>query len=297
MAPSEMYLANPHDPAPDPARRWLRAGRLLACGRTPSYEKDDVHLWRAWRFRQSLENDFTVEDGDLVAPGPCPALAEAHRFFTTEPPLRRAELEARLLAGESDEDVAHKLGLSPAGVAAFHAVFFDVRSHLAAHVYIQGVVLGGKALGNLPADDPGLILKALGYDMGGPGVDGYLDFLRDPPVVPTSLDQMDLPALKKLRDKTAFKVALLATVTPVAEASAATWQRLRDRYASRQGGAIGVDGWAASMIPPLLDADACLSATAADAEAVAENPNHEADGRRFPPGDAIVPSTPHAAAA
>jgi hypothetical protein len=84
-------------------------------------------------------------------------------------PLRRAELEVRLLAGQGDATIAARTGLSPAAVAAFHDVFFAVRPRLGAGVYVLSMVLGGGRVFYAPdPDDHGLLLKLFGYHMGGP---------------------------------------------------------------------------------------------------------------------------------
>lgn len=56
--------------------------------------------------------------------------------------LTCAVLQARLLAGESDEIIAAKLGIAPKTVEAYEALHFSVRSRLAARDWIAGKVLG-----------------------------------------------------------------------------------------------------------------------------------------------------------
>jgi hypothetical protein len=163
-----------------------------------------------------------------------PGLFEAHAFFTTAEPIRLAELEARLLAGSDDLTVAAKLGLSPAAVAAYHDLYFDVRSHLNAHVYVLGVVLGGKPFGGLTLDDRETILKTLGYQLGDKAVDGVLDYFANPPTVPARLDDLDLPSLKRLRDRLRFKVLILLLTTPAKAARPEAWKLIGERFAARR---------------------------------------------------------------
>jgi hypothetical protein len=156
------HLPDAHDPFKDPGWRWLRCCYLLDHGRQPLQDLDDAVTREIWFFRRALTCCRTDADREQLAQDH-PGLFEAHAFFTTAEPIRRAELEARLLAGSDDLTVAGKLGLSPAAVAAFHDLYFDVRSHLNAHVYVLGVVLGGKPFGGLTLDDRETILKTLGY--------------------------------------------------------------------------------------------------------------------------------------
>ena len=158
-------FSDPTDPWPEPARRWLRAGYLLAHGRWPM-RRDDAATREAWQFRRGLGRG-RGEAGRGWPAERFPEMAEAYAAYTAADPLRRAELEARLLAGQDDAAVAAKVGLSAAGVAAYHDVFFAVRPRLAHPHYVLGVVLGGGRVYYAPDPaDHGLLLRLLGYEMG-----------------------------------------------------------------------------------------------------------------------------------
>jgi hypothetical protein len=245
------HLPDPHDPFKDPAWRWQRSGYLFDHGRPP-LRQDDALTHQAWRFRRALNRCRTEVDREQLAQD-YPALTAAHAFFTTAEPLRRAEMEARLLAGSDDRTVAGKLGLSPAAVAAYHGLFFDVRPHLDAHVFILGVVLGGKPFGVLEPDDREAILKILGYQLGGEAVDAVLDFLANPPNMPASLDRLGLPELKQLRDKLRVKIAVLLLTTPAAAARPETWQQIWGQYTAARRATQGGGEGAVASIHGLLD--------------------------------------------
>jgi hypothetical protein len=231
---------------------------LLDQGRPP-LRQDDEATWSAWLFRKALGRCRTDADREQLAQD-CPALAEAHTFFTTAEPLKRWELEARLLAGSDDRTVAGKLGLSPAAVAAYHDLYFDVRPHLNAHAYVLGVVLGGKPFGVLAPDDREAILKILGYQLGGEAVDAVLDFFADPPTLPASLNSLGLPELKQLRDKLRTKVMVLLLTTPAAAARPETWEQLWGQYSAARRASQGGDEKAVvSSIGGLLDVVTGLS--------------------------------------
>jgi hypothetical protein len=176
---ASMFLPNPHDPWKRPERRWLRCRYLIHHGRRPSTADDDPMTWAAWRYFRGLGHCRDVL-GRARLGRRFPAVAEAHNFYTSAEPLARAELEARLLAGEVDEAVGPKVGLSAAAVAAYHALWFSVRPCLQAGGHIFGVVLGGKVRQGMRPDDPEL-LKVYGYALGARGVDAVLGYLRDPP--------------------------------------------------------------------------------------------------------------------
>src|SRR5262249_20919453 len=217
------HLPNPHDFHKAPAWRWLRCGYLLDHGRQP-LSRDDDATRDAWLFRRALGLCRGEEDRESLARD-FPALVDAHRLFTTDKPLRRAELEARLLAGETDDIIAVKCGMTRAGVRWYHDVFYEVRPHLNVSSYIATVVLAGKPYKGIARDDQEAILKSLGYELGGEMIDDVLDYLRDPPVVPVSLNGVPLPELRRLCDKLRTKALTLVKTTPASAAHPTTWIR------------------------------------------------------------------------
>jgi hypothetical protein len=256
MLDAATHLPDAHDPWKDPAWRWQRAGYLLDHGRQPLPDLDDAATGEAWLFRKALSRCRTDADREQLALE-FPGLAEAHGVYSGEP-LRRAELEARLLAGSDDFTVAGKLGLSPAAVSVYHDLFFDVRPHLDAPVYVLGVVLGGKPFAVLKPDDRESILKTLGYQLGDKAVDAVLDFFANPPVVPASLDPLGLPELKQLCSRLRIKIIVLLLTTPSAAARPATWRCLGEWFAARRE-MLGDEGAALAPINGLLDAVTELS--------------------------------------
>jgi hypothetical protein len=222
------YLPDCHNPFRPPDRRWLRAGYLVDHGERPLTGCDDAATTEAWRYRLALNR--TDADRERLAEQ-FPAIAEAHVFFTGAAPLRKAELEARLLGNQDDDAIARKLGLSPAAVAAYHDLFYDVRPVLDAGGYIANMVIGQEKL--RPHVQPGAhetLMKLLGYGMGGRGVDDYLDYLAHPPVLPRSLNQLDVPALQTLRNRLTLHLLVLTQTTPVTATDPATWLRLSERF-------------------------------------------------------------------
>jgi hypothetical protein len=225
------YLPNEDDPWKDPARRWRRCQYLLEHHRRPNSSKDDVVTWEAWRYLQDLARCRDDADRKQVA-GDFPAVAEAHHLFTVAEPMRRAEVEARLLAQESDEEVADKCCLSPAGVACYHEVFFNVRPYLETRGYIVNVVLGSKVHYGMTPDDRELLLKMYGYYMGPLMVDELLDYWSDPPVVPESFAALDDTELAILQRKLQLHALILAQTLPVDDLTPAGHQVLHDLMAA-----------------------------------------------------------------
>jgi hypothetical protein len=254
------FLPNARDPFKRPDRRLCRCRYLLEHGREPSASQDDEITAEAWAYLRELgrcgQGDIERLDRRF------PIVAEAFRFFISAEPLRLAELDARLLANQSDGKIAERMGLSPTGVACYAGLCFDVRPYLRCDGYVVNVVLGPKIHRGLTPGDHELLLKLFGYGLGGCGVDAYLDFLRDPPVVPASLADLDVPALRRLRDRLQVKVAVLALTTPAADLPPATWLRLLQQFAATRRGRAPDGGKDAVVctIRAALDAVACLSA-------------------------------------
>jgi hypothetical protein len=204
------FLHNDHDPFFPPHLRWLRAQYLVEHGRGPLAEDDEVTRLATAYLRQvqrSKDGDHTFLDGGLAA------AAEAHHLFVTAEPLQRAEVQARILAGDEDTEIAARCGLSPGVVRMYHDLFFDVRKNLNCAAYIYGVVVGRKAHHGCTEDDREVLLMLHGYELGGPAVDELLRYWRHPPVVPDRLDGLSVDQLRDLHARLQTRrVVLLRTV-------------------------------------------------------------------------------------
>src|SRR5208282_381520 len=196
-------------------------------GCQPSPRYDDEITQQAWQFFHSLSYSQDNKSRQLLTDR-FPAIAEAHRFFTTAKPIRRAELEARLLANDADDQaIALKLDLSPEAVAAYHDIYFNVRPFLHADVFIVLTVFGTKAHYGLTEKDSPLILKMLGYQMGSLVIDEFLAYLHDSSI-PSTFESLGLPELKRLRRKLMLKINLLMMTTPASALPPATWLELNN---------------------------------------------------------------------
>lgn len=210
------YLPCPHDPFMDPARRWRRCRYLLRNKRWPHPSRDDDLTQQCLRYLYDRRACPDAAARRQLARRH-PAVAAAHRFFVRATPRQRAELEARLLAGQSDEQIAPRCGLPAAAVSAYHDLFFDVRDDLEADGYIYGLIVGLEVDAKLSEQDEGVLLKLLGYAHGPAMIDAALRYFRDPPVLPVCLDGMDGPALAELRQRLRVRVLIQTLVTPACD--------------------------------------------------------------------------------
>jgi hypothetical protein len=231
MLDATAHLPDVHDPCKDAAWRWHRTGYLLDHGRQLQSQDDDLTR-HTWHFRKALTCCRTDADREQLALE-FPGLAEAHSVYTGEQ-LKRWELEACLLGGDPDVAVAARCGISVQGVEDYHNTFYEVRPHLHADTYVNSVLIGPKAHYRLTVKDHEQLLKLFGYGLGGPGVDAYLDYLQDPPTVPASLDDLDLPTLKQLCRRLRTKVMVLLLTAPAKAARPETWKWLEERFAAQR---------------------------------------------------------------
>jgi hypothetical protein len=138
-------------------------------------------------------------------------------------------------------------------VEAYHNIFYEVRPHLHADTYVNSVLIGPKAYFGITVADHEQLLKLFGYGLGGPGVDAYLDYLRDPPTVPARLDDLNLPSLKHLCGRLRIKIMVLLLTTPAKAARPETWKWLGERFAARRELLGDYEGKVLASIGGLLD--------------------------------------------
>lgn len=81
--------------------------------------------------------------------------------------LRRDEIQARILAGETDDAIGHRCALSPGAIGWFEKAFFCVRDRLAAGDWVAAIVLGGWR--PYLRSDIGRVWKAMAH-IGGPSI-------------------------------------------------------------------------------------------------------------------------------
>jgi hypothetical protein len=266
MSVAAMHLPDAHDPFKDPCWRWLRTGDLLDHGRQPQSQDDDLTR-RAWLFRKALTQCRTDADRDQFAQGN-PGLFEAHAVYTGDQ-FKRWKLEACLLGADPDVTVASRCGVSAEAVTAYHTTFYEVRPHLHSDCYVYNVLIGPKVYGRLTTNDHEPLLKLFGYALGSPGVDAYLDYLRDPPTVPARLDDLDLPTLKRLCSRLRTKVMVLLLTTPASAARPETWKWLGERFAARRELQDDDEGAALASTHGLLDVTGLSVRSRPDDSAVA----------------------------
>lgn len=156
-----------------PHWRWLRAVEIDGGGQraTRAIDGPDGFTWirRALRLKRRYERAggrrqalyaLIMRDKDMFW---------AHSIWAEDKNPMRWGVEARVLAGESDEEIADKVGTAPAVINAYVNVFFDVREKLNRIDYVQNVIMGDAVRRGLQERHYDLLWKLLAYK-GGPHV-------------------------------------------------------------------------------------------------------------------------------
>jgi hypothetical protein len=285
-----LFLPSPHDALQAPDHRWLRCQHLLDSGRSPM-PQDDPLVQDAYAFLydwRRCRND--AQRNNLASAHP--VLAQAVQIYQAAPLRLRAEVEARLLAGQDDASIADKCRLSPAVVPKFHELCFEVRPYLQASAYIVNLVIGPKVHHGLQFNDYDILLKIAGYTLGSSGVDELLAYWANPPACPVSLAQLDDAALESLRAKLRVQAWILSLTLPADDAVAAQLPAIRQvltQAGVRGNHSTSRENNLLSACQPALDFRAFLSASeagvseaAAPASAGVASSVGESDGLDIP---------------
>jgi len=171
-----MFQMNYHNPFRVTDWKWQRAEHYLQLqadgGRDkPTLTKDGSGnvswLNAAMDFRRALE---AAEDEQQLArvADAHPAMFWAHRAYEHGRSIRWT-MEARILAHETDHEIAFRTGCAEEVVAAYHALFFDVRPKLKHQDYIVNIVIGDAIHRGLSDREYDLLWKLCAYQ-GGPHV-------------------------------------------------------------------------------------------------------------------------------
>lgn len=153
--------------------RWLRAMQVDVGGQKPSRVMDgpDGFAWIRRAVRLKRRHALAANSPDALyglARLDSP-LFWAHSIWSDEKAPTRWAIEAHILARESDEEIAKKVGCSPETINAYEAVFFNVREKLDNIEYVANVVMGEAVARGITERQYDLLWKLFGY-RGGPHV-------------------------------------------------------------------------------------------------------------------------------
>lgn len=156
-----------------PNWRWLRAVQIDTGGPRASSRLDGPKGYEWIRRTSRLKRRFDAANNRPAAIYALmhrdSALFWAHSIWSEDKAPTRWGIEARVLAGETNEEIAAKVGTSPEVINAYTEVFFDVREKLQEIDYISNVVLAEAVTRGLQERHYDLLWKMMGYK-GGPYV-------------------------------------------------------------------------------------------------------------------------------
>ena len=110
-------------------------------------------------------------------------------------PRRKLELEARLLAGQGDGEIADRVGVDGAVIEAYAALFFDVRFAWRAPTGSSACVIGGRLYEGFNVQDIETVWKIVGFQCGPMVLDALIEDAREdgrPPADPVMAEQLKL---------------------------------------------------------------------------------------------------------
>jgi hypothetical protein len=159
MAPRKTISRWQVDPDCPPDYGDQDAGHLIDGQKTQWADDADPIVTEYADFLQMMRGN---ESDQHQAKKLWPAISMA-RNIAQHNDLRRWELEARILTGQSDEDIAARLGLPPEVVGMYEALFFSVRHCLDAYLYIAEQVIGPGRWQGFRNEEVGSLWAACGY--------------------------------------------------------------------------------------------------------------------------------------
>ena len=110
-----------------------------------------------------------------------PAMYEAHALYHAPTKRRlRFSIEARILARQTNREIASSMGCAPTTIKAYAALFFDVRTRLEHTDYINHVVLGESVSGGRGEPDYAQLWKRVAYYYGPHVLDALLSGFVNP---------------------------------------------------------------------------------------------------------------------
>jgi len=143
--------------------------------------------------------------------------------------LRRWEVEARLLAGESFAAVAAKTALTPGAVEGYTRLFFDVLDGLGAVDWVVVNVLRFTPDRPIAEDDAETFLRLYAYFGGTHVLDALLGFYRDPEPIPLDVTQVPPERRPRAALHLQIRAALAARCAPYGDPRVEQFTLLAER--------------------------------------------------------------------
>jgi hypothetical protein len=167
-----------------PDWRWLRAQDIAHGGRPATPRRDGVtsttQIHKAARFYKALQRCGNEEQLQMKLAEQIPIMFWAHYLYDQPHNPMRWSIEARILAGETDWEIAGRIGCCEEIIQTYEALFFNVRGKLNRTDYIFNVVLKDAVMRGLHEREKDLLWKLMAYIGGSHVLDAVINPLGNP---------------------------------------------------------------------------------------------------------------------
>lgn len=158
------------NPRRSPHWRWLRAVEIDSGGTraTRAVDGEDGFTWirRASRLKRRFEAAGNRSDALYRLVQYDREMFWAYNMWADDKAPMRWAIEARVLAGESDENIAKRIGTDGGVIAAYTSVFFDVRGFLDNRDYVVNVIMADAVSRGLTERQYDLLWKMFAFHGG-----------------------------------------------------------------------------------------------------------------------------------
>lgn len=207
-----------NNPRRAPHWRWLRAAQIDSGGTKASRRRDgeEGYAWirRAVRLKRHYDRAggraehlyaLMLRDSDLFW---------AHSIWVDDKAPTRWFIEARIIAGETDEEIAQKVGTDVGVVTAYVNAFFDVREKLGNLNYVVNVIMADAVVRGLQERHYDLLWKMMAFHGGSHVLDAVINKFI-PIVKPDSQDAVGGFFQDSAINLMKYKASLAALTVPV----------------------------------------------------------------------------------
>lgn len=157
-------------PRRSPHWPWLRAVQIDRGGRAASRKIDGVagfrNIRRALRLKRHFDRAGNNPEKMYALMLRDSGLFWAHSLWLDDKAPTRWTIEARIIAGETNAEIAQKLGTEEDVIAAYADVFFDVRDKLENLDYVVSVILADAVTRGLQERQYDLLWKMVAFQGG-----------------------------------------------------------------------------------------------------------------------------------
>jgi hypothetical protein len=201
-----MLEAMTQNPCRVPNWRWLRAQDIAQGGPPATMRRDGatstILIRRAARFYKALQN-YDSDERQMKLAWERPDMFWAHYMYDQLHNPMRWSIEARILAGESNQEIARRIGCAEEIIQIYEGLFFNVRDKLNRKDYILHTVLKDAVLRGLQEREKDLLWKLVAYTGGSYMLDAVINplvtphWVTNPDDIPAFLQESAINVIKK----------------------------------------------------------------------------------------------------